>query len=391
MNLASPRVVNVKDLRRLARARLPDAVFDYLDGAADDEVTLKDSERCFREVLFKPRFAVATPACDLGVTVLGHKLDLPFILAPIGYSRLMHPRGELAASKAAGRNGTAYILSTMSGHTIEDVKAQSPGPTFYQLYLAGGRGAAEGSIARAKAAGYKALFVTIDTPVAGNRERDVRNGMKPLMGKNPFAKIPYLPNILAHPGWLAGFIMDGMTRPFPNIVVPGSGPLAAIDVAAALESAQVSWTDLKWIREQWDGPIVMKGVMTVDDAKRSVDAGAQGIVVSTHAGRQLDGVAGSLRVLPGIVEAVGDKIEVLFDGGIRRGSDMVKAIGLGAKAVLLGRGYAYGMAAAGDAGVERAIEIFRADLIRTLKLLGCPSIAALDSSYIAMRPGFRVD
>jgi L-lactate dehydrogenase (cytochrome) len=391
MNLASPRVVNVKDLRRLARRRLPDAVFDYLEGAADDEVTLKDSERCFREVLFKPRFAVATPACDLGVTVLGQKLDLPFILAPIGYSRLMHPRGELAASKAAGRNGTAYILSTMSGHTIEDVKAQSPGPTFYQLYLAGGRGAAEGAIARAKAAGYKALFVTIDTPVAGNRERDVRNGMKPLMGKNPFAKIPYLPNILAHPGWLAGFIMDGMTRPFPNIVVPGSGPLAAIDVAAALESAQVSWTDLKWIREQWSGPIVMKGVMTIDDAKRSVDAGAQGLVVSTHAGRQLDGVAGSLRVLPGIVEAVGDKIEVLFDGGIRRGSDMVKAITLGAKAVLLGRGYAYGMAAAGDAGVERAVEIFRADIIRTLKLLGCPSIAALDSSYIAMRPGFRVD
>ena len=391
MNLASPRVVNIKDLRRLARARLPDAVFDYLDGAADDEVTLKDSERAYREVIFKPRFAVATPACDLSVTVLGQKLDLPFVLGPIGYSRLMHPRGELAASRAAGKNGTAYILSTMSGHRIEDVKAESAGPTFYQLYLAGGRGAAEGSIARAKAAGYKALFVTIDTPVAGNRERDVRNGMKPLMGRNPFAKIPYLPNILAHPGWLAGFILDGMTRPFPNIVVPGSGPLPAIDVAAALESAQVSWTDLKWIREQWNGPIVMKGVMTADDAKRSVDAGAQGIVVSTHAGRQLDSVAGSLRVLPGIVEAVGDKIEVLFDGGIRRGSDVVKAMGLGAKAVLLGRGYAYGMAAAGDAGIERAIEIFRADIIRTLKLLGCSSISQVNSSYVTTRPGFRVD
>jgi len=391
MNLASPRVVNIKDLRRLARRRLPDAVFDYLDGAADDEVTLRDSERAFRGVIFKPRFAVATPVCDLGVTVLGHRLDLPFILAPIGYSRLMHPRGELAASKAAGRNGTAYILSTMSGHRIEDVKAQSSGPTFYQLYLAGGRGAAEGAIARAKAAGYTALFVTIDTPVAGNRERDVRNGMKELMGTNPFKKLRYLPNILAHPGWLAGFIADGMTRPFPNIVVPGSGPLQAIDVAAALESAQVSWTDLKWIREQWTGPIVMKGVMTVDDAKRSVDAGAQGIVVSTHAGRQLDGVAGSLRVLPGIAEAVGDKIEVLFDGGVRRGADVVKAIGLGAKAVLLGRGYAYGMAAAGDTGIERAIEIFRADIIRTLKLLGCSSISQVDSNYVTMRPGFRVD
>lgn len=391
MSLASPRVINVKDLRRLARARLPDAVFDYLDGAADDEVTLRDSERALREVYLKPRFAVATPACDLSVTVLGQKLALPFLLAPIGYSRLMHPRGELAASRAAGRNGTGYILSTMSGHTIEDVKAQSEGPKFYQLYLAGGRAAAEGAIARAKAAGYKGLFVTIDTPVAGNREKDARNGMKALMGKNPFAKIPYLPNILMHPRWLAGFIADGMTRPFPNIVVPGSGPLAAIDVAAALESAQVSWTDLKWIRELWDGPIVMKGVMTIEDAKRSVDAGAQGIVVSTHAGRQLDGCAGSLRVLPGIVEAVGDKVEVLYDGGIRRGSDMVKAIAMGARAVLLGRGYAYGMAAAGDAGVERAIEIFRADIIRTLKLLGCPSIAALDSSYVSTRAGFRVD
>ena len=281
MNLASPRVVNIKDLRRLARRRLPDAVFDYLDGAADDEVTLKDSERAFREVIFKPRFAVATPACDLGVTVLGHELDVPFLLGPIGYSRLMHPRGELAASKVAGKTGTAYILSTMSGHRIEDVKAQSSGPTFYQLYLAGGRGAAEGAIARAKAAGYKALFVTIDTPVAGNRERDVRNGMKALMGTNPFAKIPYLTNILAHPHWLAGFLADGMTRPFPNIVVPGSGPMAAIDVGAALESAQVSWTDLAWIRDQWNGPIVIKGVMTVDDARRSVDAGAAGIVVST--------------------------------------------------------------------------------------------------------------
>jgi L-lactate dehydrogenase (cytochrome) len=391
MNLASPHVVNIKDLRRLARRRLPDAVFDYLDGAADDEVTLKDSERAFREVIFKPRFAVATPSCDLGVTVLGHRLDQPFMLGPIGYSRMMHPRGELAASAAAGRHGTAYILSTLSGHPLEAVKAQSPGLTFFQLYLAGGRGAAEAGIARAKAAGYKALFVTIDTPVSGNRERDARNGMKALMGKNPFAKIPYLPNLLAHPRWLAGFVGDGMIRPFPNVVIPGSGPLAAIDVASALESAQVSWTDLKWIREVWNGPIVIKGVMTADDAKRSVDAGAAGIVISTHAGRQLDSVAGSLRVLPGIVEAVGSQTDVIFDGGIRRGSDVVKAIGLGAKAVLLGRGYAYGMAAAGDAGIERALEIFEADIVRTLKLLGCSSISQVDSSYVTTRPGFRVD
>jgi L-lactate dehydrogenase (cytochrome) len=334
---------------------------------------------------------VATPACDLSVEVLGHKLELPFILAPIGYSRLMHPRGELAASKTAGRNGTAYILSTMSGHTIEDVKAQSSGPTFYQLYLAGGRGAAEAALERAKKAGYSALFVTIDTPVAGNRERDVRNGMKQLMGSSWFAKAKYVPDILMHPRWLAGFVLDGMSRPFPNIVVPGKGPLEAIDVAAALESAQVSWTDLKWIREQWSGPIVMKGVMTADDARRSVDHGVQGVVVSTHAGRQLDGVAGSLRVLPGIVEAVGDQLEVLFDGGIRRGADVVRAMALGAKACLLGRGYAYGMAAAGDEGAQRAVEIFRADIVRTLKLLGCASIRDVGRDHVWHKPDFRVD
>ena len=206
--------------------------------------------------------------------------------------------------------------------------------------------------------------------------------MKELMGGNPFKKLPYIPNILMHPRWLAAFIADGMTRPFPNIVVPGSGPLEAVDVAAALESAQVSWTDLKWIREVWDGPIVMKGVMTIDDAKRSVDYGAQGIVVSTHAGRQLDGVAGSLRVLPGILEAVGGQTEVLFDGGIRRGADVVRAMALGAKAVLLGRGYAYGMAAAGEAGIDRALAIFRTDLVRTMKLLGCCSVAELDATYV---------
>jgi L-lactate dehydrogenase (cytochrome) len=391
-SLASPHIVNIADLRQMARRRLPDAVFDYLDGAADDEWTLADNHNAFNDVLFKPRQAVVIPACDLSVTVLGQKLDFPAILAPIGYSRLMHPRGELAASAGAGRAGTGYILSTLSGHRLEDVKAQSPNhPTFYQVYLAGGREAATASILRAKAAGYKALFVTIDTPVAGMREKDFRNGMKELMGRNPFAKAKYVPNIMAHPHWLAGFLLDGGARPFPNVILPGSGALQATEVARTLESAQVSWTDLKWIRDVWQGPIVIKGVMTADDARRAVDEGAEGIVVSNHGGRQLDTVAGSLRVLPGIVEAVKGKTQILFDGGIRRGSDIVKAYALGAECVLLGRGYAFGMAAAGDAGVDRAIEIFRADIIRTLKLLGVSAIRDVDSSFVSPRPGFRVD
>jgi L-lactate dehydrogenase (cytochrome) len=388
--LSSPHVVNIADLRRLARRRLPDAVFDYLDGAADDELTLRDNIRAFDDVLFMPRLAMAIPECDLSVTVLGHKLQFPAILSPIGYSRLMHPRGELAASRGAGLNGTGYILSTLSGHTIEDVKAASPGPTFFQLYLAGGRETASAGIERAQKAGYSALFVTIDTPVAGNREKDFRNGMKELMGASLLGKLKYVPDILAHPEWLAMFLADGGVRPFPNVVVPGKGPLKAIDVAAALQSAQVSWTDLKWIREIWKGPIVMKGVVTADDARRAVDEGAEGIVVSNHGGRQLDSVPGSLRTMPGIVEAVHNRCEIIFDGGIRRGSDIVKALCLGAKAVLLGRGYAYGMAAAGDAGVERAMEIFRADLVRTMKLLGATSIAELNGSLIRTKRGFEV-
>lgn len=389
-SLASPHVINIADLRRLARRRLPDAVFDYLDGAADDEVTLRDNMKAFEEVMFQPRMAVAVPSCDLSVTVLGQKLNFPAILSPIGYSRLMHPRGELAASNVAGKFGTGYILSTMSGHTIEDVKAQSPGPTFYQLYLAGGREAASAALERAIKAGYSALFVTIDTPVAGNREKDFRNGMKELMGANILKKLKYVPGIMAHPEWLAMFLADGGVRPFPNIIMPGKGPLKGIDVAVALQSAQVSWTDLAWIREIWKGPIVMKGVHTPDDARRAVDEGVQGIVVSNHGGRQLDGVPGSIRTLPGIVDAVHNRCEIIFDGGIRRGSDIVKAICLGAGSVLLGRGYAYGMAAAGDAGIERAMEIFRADLIRTMSLLGVTSIAQLNGSLVRTRPGFGV-
>jgi isopentenyl diphosphate isomerase/L-lactate dehydrogenase-like FMN-dependent dehydrogenase len=388
--LSSPHVVNISDLRKLARRRLPDAVFDYLDGAADDELTLRDNIRAFDDVLFMPKLAVAIPECDLSVTVLGQKLQFPAILSPIGYSRLMHPRGELAASRGAGLNGTGYILSTLSGHTIEDVKTASSGPTFFQLYLAGGRETASAGIERAQKAGYSALFVTIDTPVAGNREKDFRNGMKELMGASVLGKLKYVPDILAHPEWLAMFLADGGVRSFPNVVVPGQGPLKAIDVAAALQSAQVSWTDLKWIREIWKGPIVMKGVVTADDARRAVDEGAEGIVVSNHGGRQLDSVPGSLRTMPGIVEAVHNRCEIIFDGGIRRGSDIVKALCLGAKAVLLGRGYAYGMAAAGDAGVERAMEIFRADLVRTMKLLGVTSIAELNGSLIRTKRGFEV-
>ena len=380
--MASPRVVCIEDFRPIARARVPKPVFDYLDGGAEGEVTLRENCRVFNDVTFRPRHAVAVADCDLRTRVLGFDLALPFLLAPVGYSRLMHPGGEVAAARAAGKAGTGYILSTISGHKLEDVKAGSAGPVFYQLYLMGGRGAAEAAIERARVAGFSGLVVTIDTPVSGIRERDHRNGLKELISGGPLAKIPYLPQILSRPGWLISYLMDGGLPGLPNVIVPGKGPMALVDINAALAESTVTWADLRWIREIWRGPIVVKGVLTGDDARHAMDEGAAAISVSNHGGRQLDGVPASLRALPEVVDAVKGRIEVLMDGGIRRGPDIVKAICMGARAVLCGRAYAYGLAAAGEAGVDRAIEILRTDLERTLRLLGCGSIAELDGSYV---------
>jgi L-lactate dehydrogenase (cytochrome) len=381
--VASPRVVNIEDLHRLARTRLPQVVFDYLDGGAEDEVTLRANRTAFDSVTFRPRHAVALPAqCDLSCRVLGLDLSFPAILAPIGYSRLMHPDGEMGAAKAAGAAGTAYILSTISGHSLENVRAATSGPAWYQLYMLGGREAAQASIERARLAGFSALVVTIDTAIAGMRERDFRNGMKELMGGSLLSKIPFLPNLLLHPAWLSGFLLDGGVPRLPNVVIPGGGPMPLIEVGAALARAAVTWEDMRWIQETWRGPIVIKGILTGEDARRAVEYGAAAIVVSNHGGRQLDGVSATLKALPEIVSAVNGRTEVLLDGGIRRGSDIVKALCLGARAVLIGRAYAYGLAAAGTDGVARALNILRTDVERTLKLLGCPSIAALDRSYV---------
>ena len=389
--VASPRVVNIEDFRPLARRRLPKAVFDYLDGGAEGEVTLRENCRAFHDVTFRPRHAVAVPHCDLRTRVLGFDLSFPALLAPVGYSRLMHPGGEVAAARAAGAAGTAYILSTISGHPLEDVKAASSGHVFYQLYLIGGRGAAEAAIERARVAGFSALVVTIDTPVSGMRERDFRNGMKELISGGPLEKLPFLPQVLARPGWLISFLLDGGLRPLPNVVIPGQGPMPLVDVTVALSRTTVTWEDLRWIHDLWRGPVVIKGVLTGDDAQRAIDEGAAAVVVSNHGGRQLDCVPAGLRALPEVVAAVNGRIEVLMDGGIRRGTDIVKALCLGARAVLCGRAYAYGLAAAGEAGVARALEILRTDVERTLKLLGCPSIAALDRSYVNVPSGWEAE
>jgi L-lactate dehydrogenase (cytochrome) len=375
-------VLNIEDLRRAAKRRLPRVVFDYIDGGAEAELTLRANCRAFEAVTFRPRCAVATPACDLRTTVLGTPLSMPLILAPVGSSRLIYPRGEEVAARAAGVAGVAYALSTLSGCRLEDVAAASKGPVWYQLYLVGGRDCALSAIERAGGAGFSALVVTIDTAVAGMRERDFRNGVKELLSGKLGPMLPFVGQLLTKPRWLMSFLADGGLMKFPNVIIPGPGPMRYADVTTALEQSMVSWQDLRWIREAWSGAIVIKGVHTGDDARRAVDAGADALVVSNHGGRQLDGVAPTLCMLPEVLAAVDGRIEVLLDGGIRRGSDIVKALCLGARAVLAGRAYAYGLGAAGEAGVARAVEILRADLVRTLTLLGCASIGELNRSYI---------
>jgi isopentenyl diphosphate isomerase/L-lactate dehydrogenase-like FMN-dependent dehydrogenase len=376
--------VNIADLRHLARRRLPRLVFDYIDGGAEDEFTLRDNSRAFHDIRFRPRQCIAVPECDLRATVLGTTFELPFLLAPIGFSRMFYPRGEAVAARSASAAGTAYILSTFSGTRLEDVRQHASGPLWYQLYVPGGRAVAEAAIARARAAGYSALVVTIDTPVSGMRERDYRNGVRPLLAGDWRGSLPHLWQFVTHPRWVMNYLADGSPRVFPNVELPSVGAMPCSDVSQLLASTVITWNDFGWIRDAWKGPVVVKGIHTADDARRALDTGADALVVSNHGGRQLDGVPGSLRALPEVVAAVNGRVDVMVDGGIRRGSDIVKALCLGARAVLIGRAYAWALGAAGGPGVDRAIAILRADVDRTLHLLGCSSVAQLDASYIEL-------
>ena len=380
--VASPRVVNIGDLRLAAQRRLPRVVFDYIDGGAEGEVTLRENTRAFEEIVFRPRNAVFVRGCEMRTKILGCDLSMPLLLAPVGFSRMIYPQGEITAARAAGKAGVGFCLTTISGSKLEQVAEAANCARWYQLYLVGGRECAEAALERAWKAGFTVLAITIDTGTFGFRERDVRNGAGILLGTSRLKKIPLLPDLLAHPGWLSGFLRDGGMLELPNVIVPGRGPMMLPETQAALARSVVTWADLEWIRKVWRGPLVVKGVMTGEDALRSLDHGAEGVVVSNHGGRQLDGCAATLRALPEIVKAVGGRAEVLVDGGVRRGSDIAKALCLGAKAVLVGRAYAYGLGAAGEAGVTRAIEILRADLQRTMALLGVDSISELNRSFV---------
>jgi L-lactate dehydrogenase (cytochrome) len=376
-----PLANNIEELRWQARRRLPRFLFDFVEGGADDEVTLRANREAFGRYSFRARALVDVSTRDLSTTLLGQRLALPVVLGPVGLAGLLAPKGEILAAQAAMRKGALFTLSTMSVCTIEEVAAAMPAPRWFQLYIWKDREITRSLIERARAAGYSALCVTVDVPDMGNRERDVRNGFV----VPPRLTVANALDLLLHLGWVLRMTRSPRAT-FGNF--EESKALTRRDAVsvAAYTSRQfdpsVTWADLEWLRGLWPGPLVLKGISRAEDARRAVEHGVQAIVVSNHGGRQLDGLPAALDVLPEIADAVGGRAELVLDGGVRRGSDVVKAIALGARACMIGRPFLYGLAAGGQSGVELALELFRKEIDRTLTLLGCPRLEQLDASYL---------
>lgn len=377
-----------EDLREDARRRLPRMVFDFVDGGADGELTLDRNRSAFADVMFSPRFLRDVSAITTATTVLGEPIPFPFILAPAGLASVVHPDGELAVARAAAAAGTIFCISTASSYAIEDIAAAAPDARlWFQLYLWRDERVVASLVDRARDAGCRALVLTIDVPAVGKRERDLANGMS----IPPRIKVSGAMDALRRPRWLKG-ILTGPELTFGNLKGIAKGDSAATIgeyTDRELVDRTVTWERVRWLRERWDGPLVIKGVMGVEDARQAVSQGADAVYVSNHGGRQLDSVPGTASVLPPVVEAVGDRVEVLIDGGVRRGEDIVKACALGARAALGGRPWFHALAADGERGVRRMLEVLRADVARTQTMLGVPDIRGIDSSAIAGRPPIR--
>ena len=376
------QTVTVADVRELARRRLPRMAFDFIDGGAEDEVTYRANREAFEAVVFRPRPWDIAASPDLSVTVGGCTLSMPVILAPCGNLRLIDTAGERGAAAAAGATGTAYALSTMGQYSIEEVAAAAAGPLWFQIHPVGGDASVAQAVDRAVESGYRAMVIMVDAPTAGLRERDVRNNVAALSGGELASLVRIAPQVLNHPRWLYNVLRDRVPTTFPNVVLDDGRPLRLSGFHGALSAIPDAWKQIATLRKRWDGPIFVKGILDTTGARRAVEAGASGIIVSNHGGRQLDGVPAALSRLPAIAAAVGRDAEVLLDSGVRRGTDVVKALCLGAKAVLIGRPYVYGLAAGGWSGVERVLEIFRTETVRTLTLLGCDSIADLGPDFV---------
>ncbi len=385
------RIRTVADACRWARRRLPAAVFDYVEGGAGAERTMRANTVAVESVLFRPRMGVTegVPGPELTTTVLGRQVSMPVLLSPVGFTRIMDPTGDLAGARAAAGAGTIFTMSTMSGHTLAEV-GEVEREHWFQLYGLGGRTGSEQLIARAAAAGFSALVVTLDTQFPGNRERDLRHGLSLPLERNARLAVRFAPQVVRRPRWLIDAVGDGLPLEVANARGLGTpdAPISAADAIVGWVFSPLTWEDFSWIRAQWPGPLVAKGLVTAEDARRAVDSGAAAIIVSNHGGRQLDGLAGSLPAMVEVLDAVGGQVEILVDGGFRRGADVVKALALGARAVMVGRPWAYGLAAAGQPGVERVLSILRSDLDRTMRLLGCPSVRFLDRSFVQVPDGW---
>lgn len=365
------RCYSIADLRREARRRLPWPVWEFLEGGSDDEWSLHDNERAFHRYLLVPRSLADIRHVDASTTVLGQKVEWPVLLAPTGLSRLYHAAGEIGVARAAAATGTLYSLSTFSSHLLEEVARATSGPKMFQLFTSPGWEKSLELIDRAWAAEYDALCLTVDTTAAPNKERDRRSGLE--SGR---LSARSMASVLAHPRWVLGLIRGGP----PKLANLGVG-LREAKAVQWKEADQLDWERAKQIRDRWRRPFVLKGVLSAADARRAAEIGVDAVIISNHGGRQLDTVPAPIDLVSTFAEAVGDRLEILVDSGFRRGTDVLKALSLGAKAVLVGRAYLYGLAAGGEAGVQRAIQILKDEVTRDMKLLGAPRISALDRSF----------
>jgi L-lactate dehydrogenase (cytochrome) len=375
------RALTVEDLRRLARRRLPRAVFDFVEGGAGDEWTVARNRAAFERLAFHPRILVDVSKREQAATVLGERIETPILISPTGMPGLCWPRGGIAAARAAHEAGTIFTLSTHGSCSIEEVAAGAPGPLWFQLYVWQNRDLTRSFVERARAAGYRALVLTVDVPIISRRERDLRNGFT----VPPRITLGNALDTLRRPGWIRRVLL-GPRLTLANLVGAPGAPRTDIVTLGGVANRQVdpsvTWADLAWFRSLWRGPLVLKGVLTVGDARRAVEHGVDGVIVSNHGGRQLDGAPASVEALPAIADAVGDRVEVLLDGGVRRGADVVKALALGARAVMIGRPYLYGLAAGGQAGVRRVLEILKGEVDHTLALVGVPRAGDLDRAVV---------
>ncbi len=376
------KAVNISDLGRLAQRRLPKVIFDFLDGGAEDEITLRANREGFDRYRFRPRLLTANAKRDLSVTLFGETFKVPFMIGPTGLNGIHWRHADIALAKAAADAGAGFTLSTASTSSIEEVGASTSGIKWFQLYPWADRAFCARLIERAKASGYKALLVTVDSVNAGRRERDARNRFAHEVTLTPSVVL----DGLMHPDWLFSVWVGGGGMPkMPNVaefLPPGANAAAMAEFTRSRRNPMLSWDDMAFLKREWGGPMLIKGVLTAEDARLAREAGADGVVVSNHGGRQLDGSLATIEALPEVVEAAGDAV-VMIDGGFRRGSDIVKALALGAKGVLLGRATLYGVAAAGQPGAARALSILQAEVDRVLALLGCHSVAELGRHHIA--------